>query len=56
MQIELLNQNRYTSRLELSLAMVDWIDGFYNQRWRHSSLGNISPVEFEHRRPHLTAA
>ena len=56
MQIELLNRKKWTSRLELSLAMVDWIDGFYNQRRRHSSLGNISRVEFERRQRHLIAA
>lgn len=56
MQIELLNRKQWTTRLELSMAMVDWIEGFYNRRRRHSSLGNISPVEFEKRQRHLTAA
>ncbi|MGI8792726.1 MAG: IS3 family transposase [Acidimicrobiales bacterium] len=55
MQIELLNRQHWTTRLELSMAMVDWIEAFYNRRRRHSSLGNISPVEFERQR-HLTAA
>ncbi len=56
MQIELLNRKRWTTRLELSMAMVDWIEGFYNRRRRHSSIGNVSPIEFEKRQQSLTAA
>ncbi len=56
MQIELLYRKRWTTRLELSMAMVDWIERFYNRRLRHSSLRNISPFEFERRQRHLTAA
>lgn len=55
MQIELLNRRRWTTRLERSLAVVDWIEGFYNHRRRPSSLGNISPIECERRQRHLTA-
>lgn len=56
MQIELLNRKKWRTRIELSLAMIDWIEAFYNQRRRHSSLGNISPVEFERRHRNLIAA
>ena len=28
-------------------AVGDYIHGFYNQRRRHSTLGQVSPVEFE---------
>ncbi len=56
MQIELLNRKRWTTRLELSMAMVDWIEAFYNRRRRHSSIGNVSPIEFEKRQQALNAA
>lgn len=56
MHIELLNPKRRTTRRELSVAIIVWIEGFYNRRRRHSSLGNISPIEFEKRQQHLTAA
>ena len=49
MQIELLNRQTWTTRLELSTAIVDWIEAFYNRRRRHSTLGNISPIDFERR-------
>jgi transposase InsO family protein len=30
-------------------ALFDYIEVFYNQRRRHSTLGQISPAEFERR-------
>lgn len=47
MQTELLDRQKWSTRLELSTAMFDWIEAFYNPTRRHSALGNISPVEFE---------
>jgi transposase InsO family protein len=32
-------------------ALFDYIELFYNQRRRHSTLGQISPVEFKSARP-----
>jgi len=29
--------------------VFDYIEAFYNPRRRHGHLGNVSPVEFEHR-------
>ena len=47
MQIELLNRQRWTTRVELSAAMAEWIVSFYNPDRRHSSLGYLTPDEFE---------
>ena len=32
---------------EAQMALFDYIEAFYNQRRRHSTLGQISPAEFE---------
>ena len=36
-------------------AAYTWIDGWYNARRRHSSIGNISPLEYERRQLTLAA-
>jgi transposase InsO family protein len=46
MQVELLDRRRWT-RLELSNAIFEFIEAFYNRRRRHSQLGYVSPIEFE---------
>lgn len=35
------------SRVELANAIFEYIEIFHNRRRRHSSLGYLSPVEFE---------
>jgi transposase InsO family protein len=47
MQIELLNRKRWRTRLELTNAIFDYIEVFYNRQRRHSELDCVSPVEFE---------
>lgn len=47
MQIELLNRRRWMTIAELSVAMAEWIDEFYNPIRRHSSLGYLTPIEYE---------
>lgn len=49
MQRELLDRRDWDSRVELASAMFEWIEGFYNPTRRHSSLGMLSPHEFETR-------
>jgi putative transposase len=47
MQIELLNRQRWITIVELSSAMADYIENFYNPARRHSSLNYLTPNEFE---------
>jgi putative transposase len=47
MQIELLNRQKWRTNLELAIAMADYIVHFYNCDRRHSSLGYLTPNEFE---------
>jgi len=47
MQRELLDRRHWTSKSELSSAIFEWIEAFYNPVRRHSSIGDLSPVEFE---------
>lgn len=46
-QIELLNRKRWTTVVELSLAIADYIENFYNPARRHSLLDYLTPHEFE---------
>jgi putative transposase len=47
LQTELLDRQTWSSRIHLSRAIFDYIEAFYNRIRRHSSLGYLSPVEFE---------
>jgi transposase InsO family protein len=43
---------RFESYAHAKEALFDYIEVFYNQRRRHSTLGHISPAEFERRAAH----
>jgi putative transposase len=47
MQRELLDRRRWQTREELASAIFEWIEAFYNPVRRHTSIGDVSPVEFE---------
>jgi transposase InsO family protein len=48
MQIELLNRQKWRTKLEQALAIAEYLQQFYNSERRHSSLGYHTPNEFEH--------
>jgi len=47
MQIELLNRKKWRTKIELSIAIAEWIENSYIRERLHSSLGYRPPVEFE---------
>jgi len=46
---EIGSGGRFLTRAHARAAVGEWIEVFYNCRRRHSSLGYLSPVEFERR-------
>ncbi|MEJ6611509.1 MAG: IS3 family transposase, partial [Paracoccaceae bacterium] len=44
---ELIWRNRWDTRRQAEGAIFQYINGFYNPRRRHSSLGVKSPLAFE---------
>jgi putative transposase len=49
LKIERTNRHRYRTRDEARADVFDFIERFYNPLRRHSTIGDISPVEFERR-------
>jgi putative transposase len=49
LETELLDRNRFRSQSEARMEIFDFIEAFYNPRRRHTSLGNLSPAEYERR-------
>jgi putative transposase len=47
LECELLDRVRFRTQAEARIAIFDFIEGFYNPSRRHSSLGYVSPIEFE---------
>ena len=49
LECELLVKHRFATQRAAALKVFEFIEGFYNPRRRHTSIGNISPMEFERR-------
>ncbi len=46
---ELVHRRPWPTRAGLQTSVFGYIEGFYNTRRRHSTLGQLSPAEFEAR-------
>jgi putative transposase len=49
LESELLVRNRFKTLREAETAVFDFIEVWYNTHRRHSSIGYLSPREFERR-------
>jgi putative transposase len=47
LECELLDRHRFKTQRKAALAVFDFIEGWYNPHRRHTSIGNISHVEYE---------
>ena len=47
LQKNVLNRQTWTTRDELRLAIIIWIERTYHRRRRQDSLGRLTPIEFE---------
>jgi putative transposase len=47
LQTELLNRKKWKTRIELSTALFEYLEIFHNRNRRHSSLGMLTPIEYE---------
>jgi transposase InsO family protein len=56
LQKNVLDRRRWTSRHELRLAIVSWIETSYHRRRRQRRLGKLTPIEFEMIQPVAHAA
>lgn len=49
LQIELLDTRAWSTREELAFAIFEWIECWYDPHRRHSTLGYLSPNDYERR-------
>jgi putative transposase len=49
LECELLDRRKFATQAEARMAVFEFIEGFYNPHRRHSSLGYLSPVNYERR-------
>jgi putative transposase len=46
---EVIDRRRFKSQAEARMAIFTWLEGWYNPHRRHSSLGYLSPINYERR-------
>lgn len=47
LECELIERSTFRSHAEAQVAIFEFIEGWYNRQRRHSSIGYLSPIQFE---------
>ncbi len=47
MQVELLDRQRWRTRIELANAIFEYLEIFHNRQRRHTAIGMRTPIEYE---------
>jgi putative transposase len=47
LECELIDRRRFPSQNQARMAVFEFIEGWYNSRRRHSSIGYLSPINYE---------
>lgn len=47
LQKNVLDRRRWTTRQQLRIAIVTWIERTYHRRRRQAALGKLTPIEYE---------
>jgi len=55
LQRNVLDRRRWTTRDELRIAIVTWIERTYHRRRRQATLGRLTPLEYETIMTHTAA-
>ncbi len=47
LKVERIYEVHYETRAQARLDIVDWIEGYYNRERLHTSIGFLTPVDYE---------
>jgi transposase InsO family protein len=51
LKTELVHEAAWSTRAQAVAELAHYLDGWYNYERRHSSLGYLSPVDYERQHP-----
>ncbi len=56
LKLELIDRQSWATRAQVRCAVFEFVEVFYNRQRLHSSLGYLSPAEYERQIHHRKAA